>query len=916
MNKFFRNLPVRHKLSAIVMLTTLVVLILSYTVFIVNFWLNSRDQLVQSVHSLTKAVSINASATLIFDDSVTASELLNTFSANKDIVSAVLTDQQGTYFAQYQQADESISQTPLSAVNIENFQTGEQDWSYIFTDDYLDIHQIIRVNERTVGNLMVRVSLSSYKMMVTNWLIFGSVALLTVLFVGYLISSRLQKVIINPIERLVSAMRVISEKSDYSRRVSYDSKDEFGVMVTGFNTMLGQIEVRDDQLKHARDIAEEANLAKSRFLATMSHEIRTPMNGVLGMAELLLGTSLSEEQRRYAETIHKSGGSLLNIINDILDYSKIEAGQLKLETIHFDLYEQIEQVVQLLGEVASAKGVSLSSRYDSRFCGRMTGDPIRFRQVLLNLVGNAIKFTHKGRVDIGVSGSFSGETPFLRIEVKDTGPGITEDAQKRIFESFSQADSSITRKYGGTGLGLAICQQLVELMGGEIGVNSVLGAGSTFWFELPLHVDDLQHGVSGKTLLGGYRVLIIDDGSLECGSIRELLTSWDVYTDVASSLQLAERQVINAAARGKSFDVVMLPFSQKDRDTSRFIHSLNHRIGVTGLKFSVVSSTALPDTTWLPENAKLLQRQGDTILPSLLLDNLASLLTDGEESSFEKLLPEAEALGELRGHILLVEDNAVNQQVALGLLRLIGCSADVAANGIEAIEKWQKSRYNLILMDIEMPVMDGITATATIREQEIANQLPYTPIVAVTANAMDGDRELYLSNGMDDYLSKPFSRKGLYQMLLRWLDEENSQSDEEPEVLFSQMPETEAKQPLKPATIREKEVDVALLESLSELQDENGLPLLHSLVSTYADNGLEILTALEAAITNNDIEEVRRLSHAMKSSSGNLGLLIVSSISREMELGCRESRTEDLANQYQQLVAANARAEQQLRELM
>lgn len=914
MNKFFRNLPVRHKLSAIVMLTTLVVLILSYTVFIVNFWLNSRDQLVQSVHSLTKAVSINASATLIFDDSVTANELLNTFSANKDIVSAVLTDQQGKYFAQYQQVDESILQTSLAAINIENFQANEQDWSYTFTDDYLDIHQTIRVNERIVGYLMVRVSLSSYKTMVTNWLIFGSVALLVVLCVGYLISTRLQKVILNPIERLVTAMRVVSEKSDYTRRVSYDSKDEFGVMVTGFNTMLGQIAVRDDQLKHARDIAEEANFAKSRFLATMSHEIRTPMNGVLGMAELLLGTPLSEEQRRYAETIHKSGGSLLNIINDILDYSKIEAGQLKLESIHFDLYEQIEQVVQLLGEVANSKGIALSTHYDSRFCGRMTGDPVRFRQVLLNLVGNAIKFTHKGKVDIGVSGSFSGEHPFLRIEVNDTGPGITEDSQKRIFESFSQADSSITRKYGGTGLGLAICQQLVELMEGKIGVNSVLGAGSTFWFELPLHMEDLQQGVSGKTLLGGYRVLIIADDLPEYASIRELLTGWDVYTDIANSLQLAERQIINAAARGKGFDVVMLPFSRKDRSTSRFIHSLNHRIGATGLKFSVISETLLPDTTWLPENAKLLQKQGAAILPSALLDNLASLLTDGEESSFEKLVPETEALGELQGHLLLVEDNTVNQQVALGLLRLIGCSADVAANGIEAIEKWQQNRYDLILMDIEMPVMDGITATATIREQEIASQLPYTPIVAVTANAMDGDRELYLGNGMDDYLSKPFSRAGLFQMLLRWLDEKNNQG--ELNIVAPKGLASEAESSFKMAQPTEREVDVALLESLSQLQDENGSPLLDSLVSTYSDNGHELLAALEVAIANDDIEEVRRLSHAMKSSSGNLGLLVVSAISREMELGCRESKTNDLANQYQQLVAANTRAEKQLRELI
>ena len=317
------------------MATALAVVMLSYSIFIVNFWLTSRDQLVESLHTLTKAVSANVSAAVIFDDSLTATEILNTLNANPDVEYAVLQNVEGAFFAGY---GDLLS--PQDKTQFENFMSVQStDWSYDFIDNYLIIEQPVMVEKRLIGMLGVAVSLENYQESIRRWVLYGVGILFLVLLVGYCISLRLQRFIIKPLDKMVNTMSEVAKSSDYSSRVSYHSKDELGQLVEGFNNMLAQIQNRDAELKHARDVAEQANHAKSRFLATMSHEIRTPMNGVLGMAELIMSTPLNEEQLRYAQTIHSSGASLLSIINDILDYSKFEAGQLKLESIRLDMYE-------------------------------------------------------------------------------------------------------------------------------------------------------------------------------------------------------------------------------------------------------------------------------------------------------------------------------------------------------------------------------------------------------------------------------------------------------------------------------------------------------------------------------------------------------------------------------------------------
>lgn len=889
-----QNLPIRHKLSAIVMLTVLTVLILTYTVFIVNFWLSSREQLVDSVHALTKAVATNVQAALLFDDTDTAKELLNTLIAQKEIDYAVVYGAQEQPFAAYGQLGEHSLQLDPSYAKV---MANHEGWYYEFRENSLEVSQLISVEGRDIGVLTVRANLSGYQQMVRDWVLFGVLVLCAVLVVGYLVARRLQGLIITPIEQLVHEMRMVSDRNDYSRRVLHTSDDELGELVNGFNTMLAHIQERDTDLKEAKTIAEEANQAKSRFLATMSHEIRTPMNGVLGMAELLLGTALSEEQTRYTQAIHRSGGALLNIINDILDYSKIEAGQLRLEMLRFDLYELIEQVLQLLGETINGRQVAVTSHYDPRFEGWMTGDPVRVRQVVFNLVGNALKFTHAGRVDVHVTGVFTGASPYLRVEVRDTGPGISDTAQEKIFESFSQADSSITRRFGGTGLGLAICQQLVELMHGKIGVQSVLGVGSTFWFELPLTQDDVHTGTA-LDALGVLRALLVTEGDdTAVAAVEAQLLAWNVFVERVELLSEAEKRLAIAASRGKPFTLIVLS-AQMLQEQLGVLYGLNQRFG-QGQHFLVLTRTApLPaeQANWLPDNASVFTLP-DTLDTEPLLSLLSSLelMQAPRQTPALAMLPEsATSPPALSGHVLLVEDNAVNQQVAMGLLRLLGCTFEIADNGLQAVDKWQTKRFDLVLMDIEMPVLDGISATQMIRQTEAGKPGCYTPIVAVTANAMDGDRELYLNNGMDDYLSKPFSRQSLYQILRRWL----------PEQAHLEEPTLEPSLHLTAQQVLNR----TLLDGMLSLQDEQGDPLLHSLIETYMQTSAPLLEEMKTALAQTDLTRLKSKAHALKSSSGNLGLEQLSYQCRELEQVCLAGQCAQLETHFNALLQAFAEA--------
>jgi PAS domain S-box-containing protein len=691
----------------------------------------------------------------------------------------------------------------------------------------------------------------------------------------------------------------------------------------GTSIDITELKLAEQETVAARDLAIEASTLKSQFLANMSHEVRTPMNGIIGITSLLGDTELNEEQEDYVDTIRTSADALLTIINDILDFSKIESGKMLLEEIDFDLHHLIESTLDLHAERAQSKGIELAAIVSEGTPTALRGDSGRLRQVLNNLISNSIKFTHDGEVVLRVTAATGAvtmpdeEAVTLRFEISDTGIGISHEAQQQLFQPFVQADGSTTRKYGGTGLGLVISRQLVHLMGGEIGVESESGQGACFWCTsvVQKQVSPAQDKPSAVRLaklnLQNLRVLVVDDNATNRKILREMLSSWRMTSMEVIGGTQALLALHRQNAQGEPFDLALIDMQMPEMDGLALAEEIKSDAPISATRLVLLTSMGRRLSPQELTDAGLEAHLTKPIKQSQLFDCIATVMAKPDESVAEEaaaaetsqvvngtppsaspLFPETESARQIR--ILVAEDNPINQKVALRHLQKLGYQADAVANGLEVLNVLELVPYDIILMDCQMPEMDGFEATAEVRRREGEQQ--HTPIIAMTANALKGDRERCLGAGMDDYISKPVKTEDLAELLARWTAAIASQTNnaanlEGDEVAF---------------------LDNERLRELDELTDEGEPSLLVQMVDLFQADAHPRMANLHEAAVEKDFARLEKVAHALKGSGANFGARRFCELCAHLEELGREKRSEGVNDALALLAEELARLERAL----
>ncbi len=915
----------RIALGTAVGIVAAVIVITSFTLGLFGLIDTSRVQ--------AKVLAENAAAPLMFRDAAAANELLHSLRNSPDIHVGALYGKDERLFASYQR--EGHDAPPVLGAATPDLHIGLT---------YVTLSQPVLLQKEVRGRLLFSVDLENlYRQ--TAWQIAATLvaAALALGASGWLLR-RLNASVLQPLEGLNRLTERVSSEADYGVRAEASSIAELDMLARGFNTMLEQIQARDAslaahrdhledevtqrtaELLHAKDAAEAASHAKSEFLATMSHEIRTPMNGVLGMNELLIDSGLDAQQRVWAEAVQTSGRHLLGVINDILDFSKIESGHLELEAVDFDLVEVVEDAVAMFAHTAEVKGLELAAQFTPPDAAlAMHGDPFRLRQVISNLVGNALKFTEDGEVVVRVT--LREQTPTdgaIEIRVDDSGIGIAPEAQARIFEHFAQADGSTTRQYGGTGLGLAICRRLLGLMGGRIRVESTAGRGSSFIVDLRLPVARAPAPpLCTPGALDGVRMLVVDDNQTNRDILQQQLQGWQMQVSCVDSGVQALTLMAQAAQAGSPFQIAILDMHMPRMDGLQLAREIQAQPALATTRLMMLSSTYANADQRSREEAGILRYLNKPIRRADLFRVVSGVLAAAPTGPRTQRTPPEAPKAELNGTVLLVEDNPINQGVAKAMLKKLGLQWQVADNGAEAVALMRNSAFDLVLMDCQMPVMDGYEATRIIRSLPLGGR-PRPAIVALTANAMQGDEQKCLDAGMDAFLAKPYTLAALHSTLTRWLPHQQGGAHAAPlhadpvhaEPAKADTAKADSAAP-QPATAPESApINLDVIASLRELDDSGGMGLARELLQSFLEAADSGVAMIETALSAGNAKALGQAAHSLKSSTANVGAQILSGCYRELEKCAREGRIDDARASIDRVRREHARAVLQLREIL